>query len=767
MAQTLAHKTLTALAAAMLLACSATAHADAMRTVAGHAATATASSAATPAPRPKICLVLSGGGARGAAHVGVLEALEKLRIPVDCIAGTSMGAIVGGLYAAGMTPEDLEAQMNRRAIQEDMANVTPRSHLTYKEKQDQLKYLLRVEFGYADGHYVFPQGIAKGDAPQRILNVLTLAQEPGTDFDKLPIPFHAVATDIETGDMVVLDRGNLADAIRASLSVPGLYPPVRIDGHLLMDGGLSRNLPVDVARQMGADVVIAVNIGTPLAKGDQLTDVISVTVQVVKLYGVQNVKESISNLTAQDVLLEPELGDIGATDFDRMGEAVKLGEQQAYQKLSSLTDLQLSPEAYAAYRREHRRMLPPPQRIDFVDVSGNGGISADLIRARFGVQPGSRWNREAINEGLRNLYRLDYFQSVNAVLTHHGDATGIELDVQPKPWKPSYLQFGIHISDDFEGDSNYELLGSYTATEIGALGAEWRNQFEIGKTRLYYTELYQPLNYTDILFLAPNAEYLDDTFDLFTGQNRVAEYSVIYPHGGLDIGWRIGDQGEARFGLQYGHVVSQLRIGDPGQNPTYRDTLLGPHLMIGVDTFDNGSFPSEGSYGLVTGFFPRSALGGDLSYDKLDITGGKAFSIGGDPVLLLAEAGSNLGTPMPVYDQFQLGGFLSLAGKRQGQLRGDRVFDAHLVYAHHVADMPSVLGNGLYLGGGADLGNVWGNTRNAPGGMQYGLMGFVGADTELGPLYLGVGGGKSGNLVFFLYLGVPINGNTLAPSFSN
>ena len=722
---------------------------------------------AAPQPRPKICLVLSGGGARGGAHLGVIQALEKLRIPVDCIAGTSMGAIVGGLYAAGMTSDDLEAQMNRRAIQEDMGDITPRSRLTYKEKQDQLKYLLRVEFGYADGHYIFPQGIVNGNAPGRILNVLTLAQEPGTDFDKLPIPFRAVATDIETGDMVVLDHGSLSDAIRASLSIPGLYPPVRIDGHLLVDGGLSRNLPVDVARKMGADVVIAVNIGTPLAKGDQLTDVISVSLQVVKLYNIQNVKDSIATLTSHDVLVQPDLGDIGATDFTRMGEAIEAGEQQAYEQLSKLTDLQLSPDAYAQYRQQYRETLPPPRSIDFVDVNGNGGISPNLIRARFGVLPGSQWNMEAINEGLRNLYDLGYFQRVDATLAHRNGATGIDLIVQPKEWQPSYLQFGLHISDDFEGDSNYELLGSYTMTEVDRMGAEWRNQFEIGKTRLFYTELYQPLDYNDTVFIAPNAEYLDETFDLFSGQDRVAEYGTVFPHGGFDLGWRIGDAGETRLGLLYGHVVSQPRIGDPSLNPTYRNTLFGPRFSLGIDTFDNGSFPSHGSYALVTGFFPRSSLGGDASYDKLDATYGHAFDLGGDPMLFLMEGGTNLSTPLPVYDQFQLGGFLSLAGKRQGQLRGERVFDAHLVYAHHVADLVTGLGGGLYLGGGLDVGNVWGGTQNNTDGMQYGLMGFVGADTVLGPLYLGLGGGKSGNLVFFLYLGIPINGTTLAPSFGN
>ncbi|HLW74380.1 MAG TPA: patatin-like phospholipase family protein [Gammaproteobacteria bacterium] len=756
MPQTVPNRTLSASAAIVLL-------------LAGslYGITALADEPAAPQPRPKVCLVLSGGGARGAAHLGVIKALEKLRIPVDCIAGTSMGAIIGGLYATGMTADDLEAQMNRRAIQDDMADITPRSRMTYTEKQDQIKYLLRLEFGYADGHYIFPQGIVNGDAPGRILNVLTLAQEPDTDFNKLPIPFRAVAADIETGDMVVLDHGSLTDAIRASLSIPGLYPPVRIDGHLLVDGGLSRNLPVDVARAMGADVVIAVNIRTPLAKGDQLTDVISVSLQVVKLYNIQNVKDSIATLTSRDVLIEPDLGDIGPTDFTRMGEAIEAGEQQAYEQLSKLTDLQLSPEAYAAYRQQYRRMLPSPRSVDFVDVNGNGDISPNLIRARFGVQPGSPWSMEAINDGLRNLYDLGYFQRVDAALVHRNGATGIDLMVQPKEWQPSYLQFGLHISDDFEGDSNYELLGGYTATEIDSLGAEWRNQFEIGKTRLFYTELFQPLDYNDTVFIAPNAEYLNETFDLFSGQNRVAEYGTVFPHGGVDLGWRMGDAGETRLGLLYGHVVSQPRIGDPTLYPTYRSTLLGTHFSVGVDTFDNGSFPSHGSYALITGFFPRTSLGGDASYDKLDATVGHAFDVGGDPMLFLVEGGSNLGTPLPVYEQFQLGGFLSLAGKRQGQLRGDRVFDAHLVYAHHAADLITGLGGGLYLGGGLDVGNVWGNTRTKTVGMQYGLMGFVGADTVLGPLYFGVGGGKSGSLVFFLYLGIPINGTTLAPSFGN
>jgi NTE family protein len=719
--------------------------------------------------RPKICLVLSGGGARGAAHVGVLEALEKLHIPVDCIVGTSMGAIVGGLYSAGMSAQELELQMNRPALQEDMANNPPRSRLSYQDKEDELKYLLRMEFGYANDRYFLPQGIVNGNAPGRILNVLTVALTPSQDFDQLPIPFRAVATDITNGNMVVLDHGSLADAIHASMSVPGLYPPVHIGDQLLVDGGLSRNLPVDVARQMGADVVIAVNIATVLSKSKELTDVFSVSLQVLKLYGNQNVKDSIATLHSSDELIQPDLGDIGATDFQSMGDAIKLGEKQAYDQLSKRTDLMLSDADYAAYETKFRKVPVAPLRIDFVDVSGNNGVSPELVRARFGIKPGDVWDEQRINDGLRRLYDLGYFQRVDAVLVHKDGRTGIEVMVEAKEWRPNYLQFGIHIADDFEGDSSYELLGNYTVAEIDSLGAEWRNQFEIGKTRLFNTELYQPLDYKGNVFVAPNADYLNETFDLFRGQDRIAEYSTVFPRADLDLGFSVGDAGEVRGGVFYGHVVSQPRIGDPQTLTTYRDTLVGPRMEASFDTFDNGNFPSSGSYALITGYFPRHSVGGDITYSKLDATFGHAYDMGRGSLLLLVEGGSDFGTGLPLYDQFQLGGFLSLAGERQGQLRGDRIFDAHAIYAWRAGSLPTGLGRSWYLGFGMDAGNVWGDTMLGPGntGMQYGGTLLLGADTLAGPLYFGIGSGKAGNRTFFLYLGIPINGNTLAPSFGN
>jgi NTE family protein len=719
--------------------------------------------------RPKICLVLSGGGARGAAEVGVLKALERLRIPVDCIAGTSIGAAIGGLYAAGMTPEVLEQVLNRPDVQADMADNPLRDRLTFQEKQDQFKYLLQVEIGYEDGRFFFPQGIVNGNDPGRILNVMSLALQPDQDFDKLPIPFRAVTTDIETGDMVVLDHGDLAEAMRASMAVPGLYAPVPIDGHLLVDGGIVRNLPVDVARRMGGDVVIAVNIGTPLASREDLGDLFSVSLQVLKIFGNQNVADSVKEIASHDVLIQPDMGDITATDFDRMGEAIKLGEQQSYDVLSKIPGLQLSPEDYAGYRENTRRRPLAPLRVDFVDVEGNQSVPTELIRARFAMKPGATWDVLAINDSLRQVYDLGYFQRVDAVLEEKDGKTGLKLLVTEKPWQPNYMQLGLHIADDFEGDSIYELLGSYKRTKINGLGAEWRNEFEFGYSSFLYSELYQPLDYSGSAFIAPQAEYLDQSFDVFSGVTRIAEYSAVFPHAGLDFGEEFGNSGEGRLGFNYGHVVAAPRIGDQPNLPTYRNTLSGPRFILHFDTLDAISFPSSGYYLFANGFFPRRSLGGDISYDKLDVTAGEAFGDeSGDGLLLLGELGTDFHSTLPPYEQFSLGGFLSLAGRRQGQLRGDDIFDAHAIYTHQSFNLPTGLGRGLYFGVGLDAGNVWQSGQRITGGsLQYGGSLFVGADTVLGPLYFGVGLGDDGNRTWFLFLGIPINGNTLAPSFGN
>lgn len=707
---------------------------------------------------PRICLVLSGGGARGAAHVGVLEALQQLRIPVDCIAGTSSGAIVGGLYAAGMSAQQLGQVLQTPDMQASMANQLQRNMLSYQEKQDQLKYIVQAEFGYTKGRAFFPQGIIAGNDPGRILNVLTLLTDPNQDFSKLPIPFKAVAADIDTGKMVILDHGNLGEALRASMSVPGVYPPVRYQGHSLVDGGLVRNLPVSVARDMGADVVIAVNVGTPLTSLGNEQDVVSVSLQVVKILGQQNVDASIAGLRPGDVLLSPDLGDITATDFQRMGDAIEIGRQAALKALRPLKSLQLSPQAYAHYKEIHQYVPPVVKRLDFIEISGNQRVSTALIRSHLVTEPGDAWNVQQIDQDLKNLYHLGYFSRVRISIKHDGARTGLLVTVTEKPWDPNYFRFGIRIADDLEGSSQYELLFGWTWSELNQLGGAWRNELEIGKTRRIYTELYQPVTYSGSVFVAPQVEYSNDTFDLFSGEDRVAEYSAQMTRGGFDIGSEFGNSAELRAGLSYGHVITQPRIG-ADTLPVYHDTVSGARIRFGMDTMEgDAGFPTSGAYLKLTSFFARRSLGSDIDYEKADIVGMRALGNGDHTLILSAEAGTSFNSNIPLYDQFTLGGFLSLAGLRQQQLRGQKLLSARAIYLNRIANLPSVLGNGLYFGASLEAGNIWDDSHSiSPAQMKYGTSLFLGADTALGPLYLGFGFSQDGNQSLYLYLGLPFN----------
>jgi NTE family protein len=319
-------------------------------------------SAATGAPaHPRIGLALSGGGARGLAHVGVLKVLDEMRIPISCVTGTSMGAIVGGTYASGRSPEEMEKIVVAAHWDDIFRDVPPRKEIAVRRKFDDYKTLFKPEFGVKDGGLMLPKGVIAGVSIEAFFRELATPAFGIDDFNKLPIPFHAMATDIETGESIVLDRGSLSQAMRASMSVPGAIAPVEIDGRLLVDGGIANNLPIDQARKLCGDVIIAVNIATPPLRRDELTSALSVTAQLINFLGKQTVDEQIRSLGPKDVLIAPDLGDISAGTFDRSKDAIAIGEKATRAMADKLTRYSLPPEQYAALRSKwprQRRWAP-------------------------------------------------------------------------------------------------------------------------------------------------------------------------------------------------------------------------------------------------------------------------------------------------------------------------------------------------------------------------------------------------------------------------
>src|SRR5215831_4793442 len=286
-----------------------------------------AAASTLPANRPRIGLALSGGGARGIAHVGVLKVLDEMRIPISCVTGTSMGAVVGATFAAGRTPEEMQRFVLDVDWDEIFRDKPPRDEIAVRRKTDDYKTLFAPEFGVKEGGLALPKGVLSGVAIESFFRTLSTPASGITDFRKLPIPFRAIATDIETGQEVVLDHGSLAEAMRASMSVPGAMAPVEISGRLLVDGGIANNLPIDQARQLCADVIIAVNISTPPLKRSEITSALSVVGQLINFLGKQTVEQQIKSLSDKDVFIEPDLGDISAGTFDRSADAIRIGEQ--------------------------------------------------------------------------------------------------------------------------------------------------------------------------------------------------------------------------------------------------------------------------------------------------------------------------------------------------------------------------------------------------------------------------------------------------------
>jgi NTE family protein len=396
--------------------------------------------------RPSVGLVLSGGGARGGAHIGVLKALEELRIPVDHVAGTSIGAVVGGFYVSGMSVVDLENLVASLEWESAFLNTTPRGLKSFRRKRDDDLFLVDQKPGLNNGEFELPRGLVQGQVIDLIISRETLRASQVQSFDDLAIPFRAVAGDLATGEAVVLGSGSLARSLRASMSIPAVLSPIDIDGRTLVDGGIAMNLPVDVARDMGAEVVIAVDISSDLLAQETLRSVLDVTEQLTNLLTRSGTLEQRAKLTPQDLLIVPEFEEaLGSTSFARMREAVQTGYDAVMQRRAEFERLSLGEGAYAAHlaARKDPRMRELPI-VEFVRLENNAAISDSVIEARIGdIEIGEPLDVDAVERAMNTVYGLDYYQNVRYGLVREGERMGLDVELDERSWGPNYLQLGL------------------------------------------------------------------------------------------------------------------------------------------------------------------------------------------------------------------------------------------------------------------------------------------------------------------------------------
>ncbi len=705
--------------------------------------------------RPRIGLVLGGGGARGAAHIGVLRELENLRVPIHAIAGTSMGAIIGGLYASGMTLAELEELIASLDWKDSFQDTSKREDMTFRRKQDDESFPIRFELGLRDGRLVLPKGLISGQKLAWILREETLHVSNASDFDDLPIPFRAVASDIETGESYVMSQGDLALAIRASMSVPGIFSPVRVDGRALVDGGLTGNVPVEAIRDMDVDVIIAVDVEFPLYSTEQLESALEITGQMLTILIRKETRRQLAGLAESDILIRPDLGDFGSTEFENITETIEPGAAATIAKADRLSELSIDPESYAAHKAARTRNYRRPEQLAFVRVRDDGPLSQDFLESHLGTKVGDAIDPEKFADDAKRLYGLGLYEQVGYKLVTEGDETGVEYETTPKSWGPDILQFGLSVEDDFEGSSAFNVSARLTRTGLNSYAAEWRTDVQIGTDPFLFTEIYQPLSADSRFFVAPRVAVKQSNFNAFIDDAAVARFRVSEAEIGVDVGRELGRSGELRIGVRRGIGEARVKIGDPSLSNFDFDSG-GLFARFGFDTLDDAQFPLHGTRIDVEWNLSRPGFGADGKFDTIETELTSVRTSGRNSLLFGLSFATTLDSDDTIQEFFPLGGFLRLSGLERGEISGPHAGVARLVYYRRSGDTGGLLDMPLYFGASIEAGNVW-QSRSDISTDSLIINGslFAGIDTYLGPLFLAAGIGEGGDSSFYLFLGAP------------
>ena len=706
--------------------------------------------------RPTVALVLGGGGARGAAHIGVIGVLEELHVPVDMVIGTSMGAVVGGLYAAGRDAGELEQVLRAidwGAVRQDSPD---RDQRPMRRKSEDLDLSVRYTLGLRVDGIATPPGVLYGQHLDLLLRRVLGDVRDVRDFDALGIPFRAVATDLGTGDTVVLDRGDLVEAIRASMSVPGAFAPARVGGRALLDGGVVNNVPVDVARELGADVVIAVDVGSDLPDPETVRSALAVSLAASQIMVVNRTSEVLATLGDDDVLIEVDLGTMSGAAFGDAVTAIAPGEEAARGRADVLRELSVSPGEHARWQRERRAASGPPPIVTGIVVDpSRAPQAARMVRARLRQGIGDRFDVDLLEEDLDRLYGIGRFAAIDYELQPSDG--GALLVVQPldKPWGPTLMRFGIGFADDFDGGRRYRMSVETLTHGRGTRGREWRVRADVGQPTALRVELYQPFDLRNRWFTRWRARGSQREVRFFESDQALGTIvlSELAAEGAL--GRNFGDDWELAAGIERGHAWLEGTSGfallvDDDDQPLARGFVGLTH-----DTLDDFALPRRGRRLEVRLDAADEALGAEADNTRLEWQIDQAVSFGRRR-FLLGVAGANVTSPtVNPGEVTALGGLFRLSGYRREELLGEDFLLARLIYFDTSGGgAGSVFGAPVVLGASVEYGDTWLDEELwRLDELRWAGSVFAGFDTILGSIYLGYGRAEQGRDSFYFSFG--------------
>ena len=705
------------------------------------------------ADRPKVGLVLGGGGARGAAHIGVLEELDRLRIPVDCVAGTSMGALVAGAWSAGLEPAALRREMGKADWNDLFQDNPGLVDISYRNKNLSRRYLSGSEAGITSQGVVIPPGVLSGQKIKLFFNQLVHSDMGERQLNHLPLPVSLIATDIATGERVVFRDGSLTQAMRASMSVPALMAPLEYRGRKLVDGGLVDNLPVQEVRDLcGAQVVIAVNVGTPPLKASEITGLLSVTTQMVSILTEQNVTKSLAQLTPQDIYIKPDLDGLSAGDFDRSGEVADRGlaATQTETVAQRLKSLSVDAATYAAWRQRWRQVNDQPVVVDAIEIEGLRTVSRSAVTRHVGQKVGEPLDVANLNRDLLRTYGDGYYERVDYSMTREGERNVLRVLPVEKSWGPDYVRLGLNLNSTINGRSSFSLRAAYQKTWLNELGGELLFTGELGTNTGVGVDFYQPLDAAQRYFVDVAASVRQESMSLFINDLRISDYRNNVTRLDASVGVNIGLLGQARLGWRTQHQQLGIETGLPIL-PTNSLSSSGGFVALEMDHRDQLHVSTNGWSARASYF--ESSKG---NYDRLSVALDGTVQVS---EWVLGARGSYIGSTyglLPPQEMGRLGGFLNLSGFLNDQLMGNQLSYGHVRAERIVGRMPMGVRGDLRLGFALEAGRV-GAPVSEPTrtGTLTSTLIYARAETPFGPAYVGLGRSESGPINAYVFIGTP------------
>jgi NTE family protein len=710
--------------------------------------------------RPKIALVLSGGGARGAAHVGVLKVLQEKKIPIDLIVGTSMGSFIGGLYASGKTPSQIEKMLISTNWNDYIQADFNRQDIPMRKKQNEYTYQGKLGMGVdIKNRLVLPTGVLKRQPLLYKFLKETQHVQSIHNFDDFPIPFRAVATNIKNGDAVVLKSGSLAKAIYASSSIPGGFQPICIDGIDLVDGGVSNNIPISVAKEMGADIIIAVDVSEDFSEELEVNSYFVVMNQLVNILMRKNANTSIATLTDKDILITSDLKGYSGLDVDQYASIISKGYESALKVDNKLKSLSLSDEEYKNYKEKYRAKTKYKKNIiDKIEINNPTYISDNSILRRLHVHVGDTLDEDLIRADLLHIYNTMMFDSVEYVLKKENGQNILVITTAPAWDNHGEIRFALGLEDDFHGHSNYSLKVGYTMFGLNEYGGEWKNDFAIGKRKKAYTEIFQPFDAMQRYYIKPSVVYsswVDVIPASAMGNPSNGNYELgVERYGGTFVfGAHIGTDYEFETGVSSFHDSLEIQLLNDIRNYNAKPM----YVSINVDNLDNIHFPKVGVKSKLIWTKELRELKSDYDYEQVYFELEKPLTLWFNNVTTYVKYGNTYKSDITaIAGNFNLGGLFNLSGYVPYSLNGSNMLLGVLRYRYQLKDggFFGALNTPLYVGFSAEIGNTWDKGHN----VSYDIMKksttvYAAADTILGPFYLAYGFSEAGEQTFYLYLG--------------